>query len=207
MAESVEVVLEALLGRVETLGAHGSLQLIDVVNTLSTGHDLLTTHEEVVGVGETGVLGVGLGVEGTDSHGELVQDVEVSVVLFADDLAKLLLHGSGEVVLETLLLGHVDTSLLQEVKTIHVVQTQSLSVLGQLEVTSLGVGLLDGGNLVGVALLKLGQNEDQQVLGELQNLVVVVLEGLLEIETSELERKISMRFRSLGKETVFTSVK
>jgi hypothetical protein len=32
----------------------------------------------------------------------------------------------------------------------------------------------------------LGEDEDQEVLGEFQNLVVVALEGLLEIETGEL---------------------
>jgi hypothetical protein len=32
----------------------------------------------------------------------------------------------------------------------------------------------------------LGEDEDEEVFGELQNLVVVVAEGLFEIETGEL---------------------
>ena len=186
MAESVQVVLEALLVGVDSLGKHRGLQFLDVVDTLGTRHDLLTTHEEVIGVGESVVLGVGLGVEGSHGHGELVQNVEVGVVLVADDLAQLLLHRRGEIVLEALLLGGVDTGLLQKRNTVHVVQAQRLAVLGQLEVTSLGIRLLDGRDLSGIPLLQLAENEDQQVLGKLQHLVVVVLEGLLEIKTGEL---------------------
>lgn len=191
LAESVEVVLEALLVRLETLSAHRLFQLLDIVDTLGTGHDLLTTHEEVVGVGEALVVGVGLGVEGTHGHGEFVEDIEVSVVLLADDLAELLLHGGGEVVLEALELRNIDASLLEQGDTVHVVQTKGLAVLGQLEVTGLGVGLLDGGDLGGVALLELSEDEDEEVLGEVENLVVVTTEGLLEIETGELYVKLA----------------
>lgn len=186
LAESIEVILEALLVRLKTLSAHRLLQLLDIVDTLGTGHDFLTTHEEVVGVRESLVVGVGLGIEGTNSHGELVEDVEVGVVLLADDLAELLLHRGGEVVLEVLLLGDVDTGFLQKGDSVHVVQAQGLAVLGELEVTGLGVGLLDGGDLGCVALLELGEDEDEEVFGELENLVVVTAEGLLEIETGEL---------------------
>ena len=186
LAESIQVILKALLGRVQTLAAHRCLQLLDVMDTLGSRHDLLATHEEVIRVGEAGVLRVGLGVEWPHGHGELVQHVEVGVVLVADDLAQLLLHRRGEIVLEALLLGGVDTGLLQKRNTVHVVQAQRLAVLGQLEVTSLGIRLLDGRDLSGIPLLQLAENEDQQVLGKLQHLVVVVLEGLLEIKTGEL---------------------
>jgi hypothetical protein len=186
LAESIEVILEAFLVRLETLGAHGLLQLLDIIDTLSTGHDLLATHEEIVRVRETLVGGIGLGVEGADGHGELVEDVEVGVVLLADDLAELLLHCGREVVLEAFLLGDIDAGFLQEGDSVHVVQTQSLAVLGKLEVAGLGVGLLDGGDLGCVALLELGEDEDEEVFGEFQNLVVVAAEGLLEIETGEL---------------------
>lgn len=186
LAESIEVILEALLVRLKALGAHRLLELLDIVDTLGTRHDFLATHEEVVRVGEAVVGGVSLGVEGTDSHGEFVQHVEIGVVLLADDVAELLLHGGGKVVLEALLLGHIDAGFLQQSNTVHVVHTQSLAVLGELEVASLGVGLLDGGDLGSVALLQLGENEHEQVLSELQNLVVVATESLLEIETGEL---------------------
>lgn len=186
LAESIEVILEALLVRLKTLSAHRLLQFLDIVDTLGTGHDLLSTHEEVVRVREALVVGVSLSVEGTDSHGELVEDVEVGVVLLADDLAELLLHRGGEVVLEVLLLGDVDAGFLQKGDSVHVVHAQGLAVLGELEVTGLGVGLLDGGDLGCVALLELGEDEDEEVFGELENLVVVTAEGLLEIETGEL---------------------
>lgn len=188
LAESIEIILEALLVGLKTLGAHRLLKLLDIVNTLSTGHDLLATHEEVVRVGEALVVGVGLGVEGTDGHGELVEDIEVGIILVADNLAELLLHGGGKVVLEALLLGNIDASLLQQGNTVHVVHAEGLAVLGELEVTGFGVGLLDGSNLGGVALLELGKDEDKEVLGELQDLVVVATEGLLEIETGELNQ-------------------
>jgi hypothetical protein len=45
---------------------------------------------------------------------------------------------------------------------------------------------LDDSDLRSITLLKLGKDEDQEVLGEVQNLVVVALEGLFEIETGEL---------------------
>lgn len=186
LAESIEVILEALLVRLKTLSTHRLLQFLDIVDTLGTGHDLLSTHEEVVRVREALVVGVGLGVEGADSHGELVEDVEIGVVLLADDLAELLLHCGGEVVLEVLLLGDVDAGFLKKGDSVHVVHAQGLAVLGELEVTGLGVGLLDGGDLRCVALLELGEDEDEEVLGELENLVVVTAEGLLEIETGEL---------------------
>lgn len=186
LAESIEVILEALLVGLKTLSAHRLLQFLDIVDTLGTRHDLLSTHEEVVRVREALVVGVGLGVEGTDGHGELVEDVEVGVVLLADDLAELLLHGGGEVVLEALLLGDIDAGFLQQGDSVHVVHAQGLAVLGKLEVAGLGVGLLDGGDLGCVALLELGEDEDEEVFGKLENLVVVAAEGLLEIETGEL---------------------
>lgn len=193
LAESRQVVLESLLVGVEALGDHRLLQLLDVVNTLSTGHDLLTTHEEVIRVGEAGVLRAGLGVERTDGHRELVEHVEIGVVLVTNDLSQLLLHRGGEVVLEALLLGDIDTGLLQQSNTVHVVQAESLAILGELEVTGLGVRLLDDGDLVGVALLELGEDEDEEVFGELQNLVVVAAESLLEIETGELGKSVYVR--------------
>ena len=189
LTESVEVVLEALLVGVDALVDHGSLQLLDVVDTLSSRHDLFTAHEEVVRVGELRVLGVGLGVEWPQGHGELVEDEEVGVVLLADDLAQLLLHGCRQVVLEPFLFRHVHTSFLQQGNTVHVVESQSLAVLGELEFTGLGIRLLDDGDLVLVTSLEFTQDKDEQILGELQNLVVVATESLFEIETGELHKR------------------
>lgn len=195
LAESVQVVLKALLVGIDSLGNHRGLQLLDVVDTLGTGHDLLTTHEEVIRVGESIVLRVGLGVEGSHGHRELVQNVEIGVVLVANDLAQLLLHRRREVILKSLLLRDINTSLLQHSHTIHVVQSQSLAVLGKLEVTGLGVRFLDGLDLFRVTLLELAKNKDKKVLSEFQNLVVVAAEGLFEIETGKL-KTMSVRLQA-----------
>jgi len=62
------------------------------VNSLSTGKDLFTSHEEVVRVGEFGVLRIGHGVEGSDLEREFVDNVVISVVLLLDDLSESLLR-------------------------------------------------------------------------------------------------------------------
>lgn len=186
LAESGQVVLEALLVGVDALGTHRRFQLLDVMDTLGARHDLLTAHEEVVRIGEPGVLRAGLGVEGPHGHGELVQHEEVGVVLLADDLAKLLLHGGGEVIFHSFLLRDIDAGFFQQGDTVHVVQPQRLAVFRKFEVSGLGVGLLDDGDLVLVPLLELGQDKDKEILAELEDLVVVGSESLLEIKTGEL---------------------
>jgi len=191
LTESIEVVLESFLVRVNTFSNHRSLQFLNVVDTLGTGHDLLTTHEEVIRVGEAGVLGVGFGVEGAHGHGELVENVEVGVVLVADDLAQLLLHRGAEVVLEAFLFRDVDAGFLEQVHTVHVGQAQGLAVLGELEVTGLGVRLLDGFDLLAVAHLELREDKNEEVLSELEDFVVVASESFFEIKTGELDHQLA----------------
>lgn len=137
-------------------------------------------------MGECGILGVCFGVEWSDGHWESVEHVEVGVVLFADDLSQFLLHSGAEVVLECLLFRGVDTGLLQQCNTIHIVQSKGLAVFGQLEIAGFGVGFLDNGNLVLVALLELGEDEDKKFFCKVKNLVIVMSEGLFKIETSKL---------------------
>lgn len=57
-----------------------------VVDALGTAEDFLAAHVEVVGVGVAGGGG-GHGVEGADTQGVLVEDVEVCVVFFEDEFA------------------------------------------------------------------------------------------------------------------------
>ena len=76
--ECVDVVLDGLDGdshRLGSLSEHGR-----VVHSLGTGCDLLTAHEEVIGVGVAGVVGVKHRVERSGGDGVTVQHVEVSVV-------------------------------------------------------------------------------------------------------------------------------
>ena len=84
--ERVRVVPEALTQRIQrrVILAHSIAQLLVVVNTLGAGHDFLAAHEEVVGVRELGVGGVGGGVERSDGGREFVDGVEICVVFFED---------------------------------------------------------------------------------------------------------------------------
>lgn len=50
------------------------------MDALRAAHDFLAAHEEVVGVGEEGGVGVGVGVEGAEGEGVGVDGVEVGVV-------------------------------------------------------------------------------------------------------------------------------
>jgi len=102
--ESVDVVFQTSVvwvDRADVL-AHSLLEEVGVVDTLSTGQDLLTTHEEVVrvAVAGIGVLGAFLmsgafgrwhGVEWADVEWEFVEDVEVGAVLLEDKATEALL--------------------------------------------------------------------------------------------------------------------
>lgn len=65
------------------------------MDTLGTRKDLLAAHKEVVAVGVARVLGVGHGVERSDSGGEFVEDIEVSVILREDEAAEMLFLGGA----------------------------------------------------------------------------------------------------------------
>jgi hypothetical protein len=80
--ESINVTLHARW--LNTTLLHPLDQELGVVDSLSAGQDLFTSHEEIVRVGQGRVGGVGHGVEGSDGKGELVEDVVVGAVLFLD---------------------------------------------------------------------------------------------------------------------------
>lgn len=67
------------------------------MDTLCTTGDFLTSHEEIVGVGVVGVVGVEHGVEWTSIRGITVEHVKVSVVFVTDKSSKLLLVLSVQV--------------------------------------------------------------------------------------------------------------
>jgi hypothetical protein len=92
VAEAVDIVLCAGAVRVNrwVVLAHLLGQQLRVVDTLGAGTDFLAAHEEVVGVGELGVVWRGHCVCGTDGERELVEDVEVGAVLLEDKTAEVL---------------------------------------------------------------------------------------------------------------------
>lgn len=70
--------------------AHLRSEEFCIVDTLRTRADFLPTHEQIVGVGEEGVVGRWHGVSGSDSERELVKRVEVGAVLFEHEAAEVL---------------------------------------------------------------------------------------------------------------------
>ncbi|KAI6776456.1 hypothetical protein HG530_000401 [Fusarium avenaceum] len=103
LLEDRHVLLNSVTLRVDALGADALLELNGLVNTLATGQHFLSTDEHVESVGNTDAVSnsgasiVKLSIERTGSLGELVNDVEVSVVLLADDFAEGLLLGSAHI--------------------------------------------------------------------------------------------------------------
>ncbi len=97
LAECRDVFLDTVAVGVDALGTDALLQLGGVVDTLSTGENLLSTEEEIEGVGHTNIVAngsaavVNLGVEGTGSLRELVNEVEVGLVLLAHKCTESLL--------------------------------------------------------------------------------------------------------------------
>jgi hypothetical protein len=88
-SERINVPLHTLGGDPDRL--HPLDQKVGIVNTLSTGQDLFTAHEEIVRVGQGRVLGVRHGVEWSDGEGELVEDVIIGVVFLLDQSTEPLL--------------------------------------------------------------------------------------------------------------------
>jgi hypothetical protein len=103
LSEDSHVLLDTVARGIDALGADALFELAGVVDTLTTGKNLLSSDEHVKSVcdadaiSDCGASVVELGVEGSGSLGELVDDVEVGVVLLADDLTKSLLLGSAHI--------------------------------------------------------------------------------------------------------------
>jgi len=149
-----------------------------VVNTLCTGGDLLTAHEEIVRVGEAAVLGVQHSVERSSANGVAVKHVEVSVVLLLDNATKSLLSLSAQV-LELILL---EAGISEHLHTFAEVDLDN-GVCAD-EVVE-GVLVVDDTELLGVSLLQILEQEDQHGTNVVQDLKVMVLELHLEIQASE----------------------
>lgn len=163
--------------------AHPLGQELAVVDTLRTRENLLTAHKEVVRVRVVGVFGVGHGIEGPDGKGEFVKDVEVSVVLFVNELAETTLVRRAEI-LKVAEVGAV-VGFAEHLDALFEAETEDLTVLGELEFAD-GVLLADGGDFGGIAGLEVLEDEEEHFLDDIEDFVVVRLEGHFEIETGEL---------------------
>ena len=95
VAEGVNVGLNFMEVNAPCLGSlNNELGLMDA---LSTRQDLLTTDEEIIAVGELGILRIGHGVERTNGKGVLVHHEKVRAVLLLDNLAKFYLDAMNKV--------------------------------------------------------------------------------------------------------------
>lgn len=189
-AEGIDVVLDRLWVDLVLLGALD--QKFSIVDTLSSRKNLLTTHEEIVRVGVAWVLGIGHGVEGTNSQGKLVQHEKVSVVLLLDQLSKLALSLGREIVKVT----HLNTVLAQQSNSILVLEAESLGQVLELLEGVLAVNNLEIG---GVLLFQALEDVDKQLVKHIENLVVVLLESHLQIESHKLGH-VAVSERVLGTE-------
>jgi hypothetical protein len=166
LPENVDVFLDTWAGGVDPLGANSRLQLGRIVDTLPTGADLLASHEKVIGIRDLGVGWVHLGVEGTGRLGELVEDVEVGLVLLADEGAEGLLLWSAHVLIVADVAELLGAFLAEELLAFGKGQADLPAILGKKEL----VGRVDGadqGNLLGAAVLDVAENMEENAFENL----------------------------------------
>lgn len=180
-----------------------------IVNSLGAGHDLLAAHEQIVGVGIFGVVGIGHRVERPDGEREFVQHVEVGVVLgFHQPTQQLLVRRR-----QIFLVARFDAGVAQHLHALMELKLEwRLEEFERLHV----VLLADGGDLVRVAVkstqMKLRNNfflsslvaQSFEHLREcvadgVEHFMVVILECHLQVESDEL-RQMSMSVGVLGAE-------
>jgi len=105
-----KVILHTILRHAS--GSHVGAELIDVVDTLTTGADLLASNEDIKRSSPLGIFRVLGSVEGASVGRELVEDVVVCAVLLAHKLAKSHLVGSRQILLfdvTSIVTEHLDT--------------------------------------------------------------------------------------------------
>ena len=67
------------------------------MDSLSTGDDFLSSHEDIVGGGPSVVVFVEHGIEGSGLFRISMEDVEVTVILSLDYFSKLLFYSGGQI--------------------------------------------------------------------------------------------------------------
>jgi len=189
--EGVDIALQLRHGDAERLDA--LLEHVRVVHALRAADDLLPAQEHVVAVGDGGVGGVHHRVEGPQLGGVLVHDEEVRAVALAHDGAEGLFLRGGEVVAPRHL--HARVSLEQR---------EALRV-GDAEGGAVEEEVLEGVlrahrlQLALEARVEALEDGDEEVGEEVQGLVVVLVDGHLQVQAVELA-KVAVRVAVLGAE-------
>lgn len=184
-SEDINVLLDTRASWVDTLAPQSCLQLIWQVQTLATRQDLLTSHHEIIRIRDLWVLWIWVGVEWTSAHWELVKHVEVSVELLAHQSTEGLLLWRRHILI-----------ILDVAELLWPLLTQKLLGLGEGEDNLLAslweqewLGWVDGADKLDLllhVLLQAGKDVQQDALEHVHNLMVVLLDFHLQIETSEL---------------------
>lgn len=183
-SKDIDVVLDAGTVGIDALLLDSLHQLLGNVQSLTAREDFLTAHHEVVGVGDGGVLRVEYGVEWTGTLGELVEDVEVGVVLLADQGSQSLLLSGAHILIVCDVLELLWSLLTEELLTLGEGEADLLALLWKKEL----LGWVDGAdelNLVSTTGLETLEDVKKNPLKHVHNFVVVLVDLHLEIETSE----------------------
>mmetsp|Transcript_29381 Transcript_29381/g.68813 ORF Transcript_29381/g.68813 Transcript_29381/m.68813 type:complete len:200 (-) Transcript_29381:1083-1682(-) len=151
---------------------------LGLMDALSTRQDLLTTDEEIIAVGELGILRIGHGVERTNGKGVLVHHEKVRAVLLLDNLAKFLLILGAQILIIVL----VDSCLSEELASLGVRELQGRPQV--LEILK-RVLLPNPLQLVLTAFIDAVKDMDEEVAEHVQDLVVVLIDAHLHVEASE----------------------
>lgn len=77
--ECIDVLLDSLLVGIKAFKPNVGLKFSWKMQTLSSGENFLSAHEEIVSIGDLGVLGIWHGIEWSRVDREFIEDVEVSV--------------------------------------------------------------------------------------------------------------------------------
>eukprot|EP00760_Papus_ankaliazontas_P011489 PhM_4_TR14805/c0_g1_i1/m.89292 len=197
------------------------------MDALRTARDLLATKENVVAVRDAHVVRAGHRVEGAQHRRELVDNVELNAVALLHNLTEQLLVRRGDVVegVEALGLGE---ALVQQCNGLAVAETQrrGLAVADKRAVLVLALNVLlvdtyaepfdrvlrhaeleglagvlrgDVGDELGVFGEKALEHTVEQRLGDVEDLVVVVVNDHLHVEADEL-RQVAVGVGVLGAE-------
>jgi hypothetical protein len=77
--ECIDILLDSLLVGVKAFKPNVGLKFSWKMQTLASGENFLSAHEEIVSIGDLGVLGIWHGIEWSRVDREFIEDVEVSV--------------------------------------------------------------------------------------------------------------------------------
>mmetsp|Transcript_28761 Transcript_28761/g.58899 ORF Transcript_28761/g.58899 Transcript_28761/m.58899 type:complete len:260 (-) Transcript_28761:64-843(-) len=192
MPERLDVGLESIPGLDPLLLQYLQHQ-VGVVAALRSGADLLSAEEDVVGVGEARIVGIGHGVEWADGGGVFVEHEEVGAVLFLHCCAKGEFHGTRQV---SHFISHIKTLPLEDLHRLRPVKDAGLVGDGD---RFRRVLLPNSLQLLGVSALQPVEYVLERPVDHLQGLEVVILDRHLEVQSRELAQ-VTARVGILGPE-------